>query len=427
VSQLEIVFAPSGDVRVLLNELLNKLERRAVRMLPSSPSDRPVRPVKLALAEISLPAYYSQVDPDPRQVVNEQLQAMENAGLLRLTWQAGEKGHLLESVALVPGGEEQVYRLIERTPTASLRSRLEGLLLGERFRFGLDDWRCRALQSVLALLKNGKSPAPFSLDDAALNEDLLACLVALEHLDEETPYRVFSVRAFNDSKRFEDLKKALVRLARQGHAEWKRLPADEVLRELNLVANPSYLLLSGPWELVDTNGQLLSLGPFSPSVGLPAIQAAHLQRVNVRAEAVVCVENITTFHMLAGGAVPNITLPNPALLCLAGNPSPACRRLLSQLSDTLPEDIPLYAWADLDYGGFNILAQLRKLVSPRFTPYRMDLDTLDAHKSYARPLTQADRRNLERAARRLELRDVRPVIEGMLKRGLKLEQEAIPV
>jgi hypothetical protein len=35
---------------------------------------------------------------------------------------------------------------------------------------------------------------------------LLAALVALGTIREETPYRVFSVRTFNDSKAFEPLK-----------------------------------------------------------------------------------------------------------------------------------------------------------------------------------------------------------------------------
>jgi len=42
-----------------------------------------------------------------------------------------------------------------------------------------------------------------------------------------------------------------------------------------------------------------------------------------------------------------------------------------------------------------------------------------------RPLTQTDERNLKRLCLRPELQDVRPVIEHLLKRGVKLEQEAI--
>lgn len=424
----DLAFTPSPDVRLLLNVLLDRLERRAASVPAGAVETRPVRSVKVLLSEIGLPGYYSQIDPEPRQVANEQLQALEKVGLLRLFWQAGERGHLLEAAALVaaaevPAVEGDLYDLIGRTPASSLRARLQSQLLGERFRFGEEAWQHHAIQNILLKLRENQSPAPFTLTDPAFNEDLLLVLEAASELEEETPFRVFSVRVFNDSKRFEDLKPGLIRLARVGRAEWKQLPEDELLRELNLVANPSYLLLSGPWTLVDAAGEVLSLGGFSPSVGLAAVQAAHLARVSVHAEQVVCVENLTTFHILAREK----RLQKTALLCLSGNPSPACRRLLHCLVVSLPETIPLYVWPDLDFGGFNILAQICREVSQRFLPYYMDIDTMDRFAQFARPLTLADRRNLERLTNHALLKDVRPVIEYLLRRGLKLEQEAVTI
>ncbi len=109
-------------------------------------------------------------------------------------------------------------------------------------------------------------------------------LAAVLDLAEETPFRVFSVRVFNNSKRFEDHKSALIRLARLGRPDWKQHSEDELLGELNLAANPSFLLLSGPWTLIDDTGQVLTMGEFTPSVGLAAVQAAHVARVTVHAK-----------------------------------------------------------------------------------------------------------------------------------------------
>ena len=55
----------------------------------------------------------------------------------------------------------------------------------------------------------------------------------------------------------------------------------------------------------------------------------------------------------------------------------------------------------------------------------MDAETLDAHVLWARPLTTADERRLTRLARHPYLADLRPLIQHMLARGLKLEQEAV--
>jgi hypothetical protein len=388
------------------------------------------RAVACELEELELPGYFSQVDPEPRLVANEQLLELAKAGFLRLEWLPGENGHLLRRVTLTPDQVPGIFTLVGRTPLSNHRSRLENLLLGERFRFsGVPrDWRSLALVRILAQIREGKSAAPFALTDDAFNQDLITALAALDEVDEETPYRVFSVRIFNDSKRFEVVKNALVRLARLGQPEWRRLPAEEVLREMNLVANPSYLYLSGSWDLIDEQGRVLALECYHPSVGLSAVQAARLKTVSVRASAVLCIENQTTYYETIRRQHTSTasTQPDPvAFLCLSGNPSPACRHLLGCLVESLPEHIPLFAWADLDYGGLNILRQLRRSVSSRFRPYSMDVRTLERYSSLARPLTAIDKQRLKRLSRHPELSDLRPEIEHMLQRGIKLEQEAI--
>jgi len=57
--------------------------------------------------------------------------------------------------------------------------------------------------------------------------------------------------------------------------------------------------------------------------------------------------------------------------------------------------------------------------------WMMDVETLEDHAIWAKPLTVADERRLERLARHPYLADLRPMIQHMLARGLKLEQEAV--
>ncbi len=419
---MEIDFSPSSDVVVIINSLLDKFESRVERD-STNPSGKPpqqARPVKVALADISLPGYFSQTDPEHRLIANQQLQQLSKVGLLNLTWLPGESSHLLDAVMLPPfSGQTELYTLIQRPSIASSRAHLETLLRADLFRFPPDDWRARAASRILHQLRSGKSPAPFSLSDPDWNSDLLTLLQALPGLAVETPYRVFSVQTFNNSKRFDELKPALVRLARLSNPQWKHLPAEELLRELNLVANPGYIHLAGHWQFTTSEGEILSLGGFTPSMGFPTAQAAFIHHVAIHAEFVLCIENLTTFHELARAQ--ETTPPIFALICTLGNPSPAIRRLLRLISN----QTPIYLWADLDYGGFNILSQLRQQVSHTIQPYRMDIPTFEAHAHLSRPLSQNDVRNLKRLCLRPELQDVRPVMEHLLKRGLKLEQEAI--
>lgn len=471
---MEIPFTPSPDVTVILNALLDKFENRAKRDRTIRESENTYhatlstqhaqRSIKVSLIDFSLPTYFSQTDPEPRTIANQQLQTLEKYGHVKLDWLSGESGHLLQSITLktehiipqqsgvdAPRNNE-LFQLLSRRPIADNRARLEDLLLAEKFRYQKSDWRARALGHILNQLRAGKSPSPFSLTVSDFNHDLLAVLQALSTLTAETPHRVFSVRVFNDTKRFDDLKPALIRLARRANPEWKLLNNEDLLRELNLVANPNYIHLSGNWELTDINGQIINLNAFTPSVGFPASQIESIQKITIRAESVLCIENLTSFHEftrtsytgtqvnkytrkhtqpdeletwnveLETHPTPHATrIPPHATICLMGNPSPAVRHLLR----LIPEQTPIYLWSDMDYGGFNILSQLRKKISRHIQPYLMDIATFESHARLSRPLTQSDARNLKRLIQNPILKDIHPTIEHLLQRGLKLEQEAI--
>jgi hypothetical protein len=400
-------------VAAVLHCLLDVFERRG---------GTPKQAVRSKLEELSrdLPSYYSQTDPLPRTTANEQLAQLAQRGWVHLAWQPGQSGHLLEAVTLEPAQAESLYALLKREPMADRRRRLRDLLLADRFR--LDGWRKQAMQHALDRLKANQSPVPFSLVDEDWNRDLLTALIALpgDEAGEEIPYRVFSVRVFNDSKRFDALKETVARLARRHQPTWRELSSPEILRELGLVANPGHLYLYGPWQLVDAQGQVTSLAGFYPSVGIPAALVAHVQRVRLDAGRVVCVENLASFYELIRREGQGI-----AALCLWGNPSPAARHLLRCLAQDRSRRDPLLLWADIDYGGLNILAQLRQQVSTDFAPYRMDRATLDAHARWAHPLSAGDERNLRRLRHHPALADMVPLIDHMLLRGLKLEQEAV--
>ena len=343
-------FNPAPDVAAILNALLDIYERHD----PARPFTRAIR---VHLDELDLPGYSSQLDPAPRQTVNEQLQALAQREFVRLTWLPGETGHLLEAVTLLPERASELFAWLGRDPVAAQAMALRDLLLGDRFRFPENDWRRLAVDHALVQVRSGKSPAPFTLADPAFNRDLLAALVALDVEDpvsfprfgfagtgfgavrEETPYRVFSVRTFNDSKRFESLKPGLATLARRHGPGWGDLTPDEALRELGLTPNPTHVYLFGPWRLTGADGQVVALDGFYPAVGVPSVMVARARRAEVdtaRVDRVTCVENLASFYELIRYEGQRL-----AALCLWGNPAPPVRHLLSCLAETLPADLPL--------------------------------------------------------------------------------------
>lgn len=408
---MEVPFSPTADTAAIINRLLDIYERR---------NGAPKQAVRVRPNDLPLPGYYSQLDPAPRLTTNEQLSQLTRQGWLSVTWQPGQTGHLLESVTLTLAHTDPLYRLLGRQPLADQRRQLQETLLAERSH--LTGWRRKAVERCLSQLREHKSPAPFSLTNLDWNRDLLTTLLALPdgEVTAEIPYRVFSVRVFNDSKRFETLKDTVARLARRHNPRWRDLLLPEVLREMGLVANPGHLYLSGPWQLTDTDGQSFSLAGYAPSVGIPAALAARARRVTVDATQVICVENLAAFYELIRYKPAGL-----AALCLWGNPSPATRHLLRCLAAAVPPALPLLLWADIDYGGLSILAQLRQYVSPRFAPYHMDIATLQAYARWGQPLTKSDERNLTRLRQHAALADMSSLIDFVLREGVKLEQEAV--
>ena len=408
---MAIPFTPASDTAAIINHLLDIYERR---------DGQPKQAIRARLGELSLPGYYSQVDPIPRVTTNEQLTQLARQGLVTLTWEAGQTEHLLETVTLNAARPEPLYQLLDRQPLAAQRQYLRELLLAERAH--LSGWRRKAVEHCLSQLREHKSPAPFSLTNDDWNRDLLTTLLVLPDGETPTqmPYRVFSVRIFNDSKRFETLKDTVARLAHRHNPLWRDLSLPEILREMGLVANPDHLYLYGPWQLTDEDGQVVSLSGFYPSVGIPAVLAGRVQQVKVETGRIICVENLATFYELV-----RYEGQDCAALCLHGNPSPAARHLLRCLAATLPDSTSLRVWADIDYGGLNILAQLRRQVSARFASYRMDAATLKQHAQWAQPLSKNDERNLTRLRQQAVLQDMVDLIDFMLLEGIKLEQEAV--
>ena len=135
----------------------------------------------------------------------------------------------------------------------------------------------------------------------------------------------------------------------------------------------------------------------------------------------VCIENLTTFHEFIRSQEITQRKTKHATMCLMGNPSPSIRRLLQ----LIPVTTPIYLWSDMDYGGFNILSQLRQYVNAKIQPHLMDIFTFDQYAHLSRPLTSTDVRNLQHLCNRPELADAKSTIEHLIHRGLKLEQEAI--
>src|SRR5690606_18825995 len=89
----------------------------------------------------------------------------------------------------------------------------------------------------------------------------------------------------------------------------------------------------------------------APFTGLPA---STILAVSSPVEAVLTIENLTTFHSEAkhGSNKPIL------LIYTAGMPSPAWKAMYKRLLSRVPSTTSVYHWGDVDEGGFRIAASL---------------------------------------------------------------------
>ena len=268
-------FSPSPDVTAILNALLDIYERH-------EPGRSFTRAIRVRLDELDLSGYASQLNPAPRQTANEQFQTLAERGFVRLAWLPGETNHLLDTVTLLPEHAAELFPWLDRAPVAAQAAALRDLLLGEHFRFAGADWRRLAVTTPWPSSAPA-SPPPVHLHRSRLQPRSAGRAGSTGYRDRgDTLPRLQRPRL----QRQQGLGAAEGRAGDPGPAARPRLgwaDAGGGAARAGLTANPTQVLLYGPWRLVGAGGQVVMLDGFYPAVGVPAVMAGRVHHVSVDA------------------------------------------------------------------------------------------------------------------------------------------------
>ncbi|MFV9506825.1 MAG: Wadjet anti-phage system protein JetD domain-containing protein [Oscillochloridaceae bacterium umkhey_bin13] len=400
-----------ADLPALARAILTTLLERA-----EQPGRRQV--VRVRITRRDHESYYSAQDANPRQATNRALSQCAAIGLITLHWQRWEEQNWLEAVDLQPGGLTALYALLGRTPRDTQEQALLRLLAAQQPQA---PWQAAFVAWAQERISAGKTAPPLERADLVGSADLLTALAGLAELRTPTLERALSVRLFRDSKRLAGLRSGIIRVLRQHDPETALYGDDDaaLLRAYLLERVPEYVPIAGPLTLCPASGgPSLDLSPFVPSLALPSVSLRNAAMSALEAEAVLTVENLTSFSEAA-----LIRPANLLLLYTGGFASPSLIGLLRTVRSYAPT-IKLWHWGDLDAGGLRILAHLRRQIGP-VAALAMDAATLVHYQAASQPLTAGDRRALEELRNHSLLTDQIPLIDQLLANGCKLEQEAI--
>lgn len=185
------------------------------------------------------------------------------------------------------------------------------------------------------------------------------------------PIREFSSKLFKDSKRIEKLIGPLDVLLSGSLGDEVR-PESAVLQELGLFREEHPVRLAGN---VTIERERITACLDKPYCGLPATTVL---RLISKPSMVMTIENLTTFHSEARRRCEEEVL----LIYTAGMPSPSWRAMYLRLLSSLPSDVPVHHWGDVDEGGFRIAATLAgeaKSAGHKLLPWKMHPDDVPAN------------------------------------------------
>ena len=357
-----------------------------------------------------------------RKDINQAVLDMAEAGLVGYEWMRGQRNHIIAGVWLCFDKIDSIYALLKRIPKGSAVEEAAAALerlCGSSAAQWVVDWAAEKLLEIREKRSIGKTlPA-----DASERDDLLKALSLLGG-ETETLERVFSIRCFGDSKLFErTVKSRLIRIIKKRLAVEDDCTDEAALRLAGLSRYPEQFEFCGAVTITLPGGDI----DFSP---LPHGGALTNEDVSIGSLSLApSIKHILSIENKAN-YIEYVRKEKPAdelVLFHGGQYSPAKRLFLQKIVSAMPENCSFSHWGDIDFGGFSMLARLRREIFPNVQPYLMSKVEL---LKYANLCAGFDKRYADRLSallRQPELSDCAECIGYMLENSIRLEQEAMLV
>jgi hypothetical protein len=417
---------PESAGRELLSMLLDKYEGSAA----FKTGDLPSRRIKLRLYDSGLSDYrrYNIENDGARREINRAVLALAEKNLVRLRWMKGEEQHIIAQVSLNTDAADTIaaaYSFLGRRPKSDLADEIAGEIAAFLPRLQTP-WMRRFLEDCRDTLSRNRAPPGRLPADSAERQQLLRALSFIDEQPDnaEVLERVFSIRCFGNSKIFEtQVRKRLLDMIRHYSDCDEDSSEEELLAFAGIVRYPEVFEFRGPLRVAFNDaapGMDFSPLRYGASLSSPDFKRGRLELPS-RLERLLSIENkanyISYIHQNPGAA--------ELVVYHGGQFSPARGAFFRALAAAMPAGCSWHHWGDIDYGGFSMLARLRREIRADVLPHRMDAVELAGHAALTVPIADAYAEKLRTLLLREELADCFPCINYMIRGRVRLEQEAM--
>lgn len=393
------------------------------------------------LDQKNFPEYYDTTS-GAYETVHDQLMELEQKGLIRLYWRNGVKGHILEKAALEVCSAERCYEYLGRTPRWKKEERIAEIsskyrTLSDEGHAGISSTDSSGimlsfLDWVENRLTNGESIKRYvDIGDPSGFDRLCRLLTAILTNDQDKYLRQLSTEVFNDSKIAErELEKAVSVIrgfkdSAYAADDYSVMNSDEILESLGVYRNPVWMYIKGYAAMMiepesGGSGDRVWLQSLENGIGFTLRDLSRIRPDPTNPpDCVMTVENLTSYYQQE----PLLSGMKTMIVYLGGFAGRQKLAFLKRLRDAYPRARFLHS-GDIDCGGFRIWKSLCCGTGISFETYNMDVETFKKHIRTGRPLTDPDRKHLEKMIDDPFFAKQKDIFDLMLLTGIKLEQES---
>jgi hypothetical protein len=407
---------------------------------------KPLRRIMLKLYDGGVSDYpaYDIEKQEQKERINRAVLALGDDGLVFYEWMREEEGHLISRVWLNPENIAGAYTFLGRQPADDAADEvcLEILDVLDKVTSG---WIRRFLEESYEAISRRRmlgrgGPGSRMPRGQEERRDLFRALLFADSLEEtEMLERVFSIRCFGDSKKFETgVKKCFLDIIRQYSGWDDDAGEEELLRFAGIARYPQQFEFRGPLSIqfgsenteqnenTEPGGkpdrQSLDFFPLRYGASLNSLDLKRGElRVAPGVSRVLTIENHANYFDYLRRKNDKTEL----VIYHGGQFSPAKGLFFKAVAAAVPGSCSWHHWGDIDYGGFSMLARLRREIKPGVLPYRMNREELVRHAAFAVPVTVPYLEKLRSLMEQEELSDCLSCLEYMVKHRVRLEQEAL--
>lgn len=370
--------------------------------------------------------------PDEKRDFLAVLAKLQKLGVIEFSWQKYEQGNLVEKIWLTPEEDaiRECYQIIDKIPAKDIVKTLIQLCSHYLQEISESTQVHSFLEELLEEMYQRQKIPRFFSEDQKLNEDILRCLAEMEKNVEEQMERIFSSRMYGDSKHFEKYIKPKVLsilryIKKQENEEYG--DDEELLREKGISRWPEIIEFTGGIKAVINDGTVIDFSPMRYGAYINSETILNVEKIVTDGiRRVIFIENKANYIWY----VSHLKQADELVLFHGGCYSPVKGRWFEQMytGSKKCDAVEYLHWSDIDIGGFRIYTRLKRCIVAELKPYKMDVETLVKFKDTAIKIKNDDYlQKLEQMQNNPEYKEFWCVIQEMLSRGIRLEQEMIIV